>query len=264
MTQTDDHMRWTWAEWEHRSQDGATSPAEVFTSAELDGLDAPVRRHLRQAIKVGTPLVQRARVTMHGSIKIGRWLPFRARQILCPHSGFIWSARVAGVIAGSDRYRARVGGMDWKLAGLVPLVHAEGPDTSRSAAGRGGAEAIWLPTALLPRSGVRWTAQDERHISARYLLDDTPIDLRCALGKAGEITSLALDRWGDPNQDGRWDWYPFGGTFTSQRTFGGLSIPSTGQLGWHYGTDRWQTGEFFRYEITDLRPLDSRHPLPNS
>lgn len=201
---------------------------------------------------------------MRGNIKIGRWLPFRAHQILCPHSGFIWSARVAGVITGSDRYRAGVGRMDWKLAGLVSLVHAEGPDTSRSAAGRGGAEAIWLPTALLPRFGVTWTAQDGRHISAEYLIDDTPINLRCTLGTAGEITSLVFDRWGDPTQNGQWDWYPFGGTFTRHRAFNGLRIPSTGRLGWHYGTEEWQAGEFFRYQITDLRPLGPRRPPPNS
>lgn len=186
-------MRWTLTDWERRLCDGPASPAESFTGAELDGLDEPVRRHLSQAIAVGTPLVQCASVAMRGSIKIGRWLPFRARQFLCPHTGFIWSARVAGVITGSDRYLHSVGGMDWKLAGLAPLVHADGPDVSRSAAGRGGAEGVWLPTALLPRYGVTWTAQDERRISARYLVDNTPIDLHIQLGPASDHLVAALE-----------------------------------------------------------------------
>ena len=41
---------------------------------------------------------------MRGSIRLGRWLPFRARQVLNPHVGFIWAARVGEVIAGSDQY----------------------------------------------------------------------------------------------------------------------------------------------------------------
>jgi hypothetical protein len=128
-------------------------PAErgTFTSEELDGLPEPARRHLTQAITPGTPLATSARLRMRGRIKIGRWLPFRARQVLDPHHGFVWAARTAGMITGSDRYVDGAGGMDWKLAGLVTVLHADGPDVSRAAAGRAGAEAIWVPTALLPR-----------------------------------------------------------------------------------------------------------------
>ncbi len=130
----------------------------TFTGAELEGLPEPARRHLAAAIAPGTPLAVSARLRMRGSIKVGRWLPFRARQVLSPHHGFVWAARAAGVIVGSDRYVDGVGGMDWKLAGLVTVVHTEGPDVSRSVAGRGGAEAVWVPTALLPRFGVSWSA----------------------------------------------------------------------------------------------------------
>ena len=90
--------RWTLADWEARLLD---DPAPVaFSSAELNGLPEPVRRHLAGAIAPGTPLVRMARFTMRGSIRLGRWLPFRAEQVLNPHEGFVWLARVAGVIAG--------------------------------------------------------------------------------------------------------------------------------------------------------------------
>ncbi len=262
MTPADhDPAGWSLADWRHRLRNepatGEPPTESVFTGAELDGLDDPVRRHLGQAIAEGTPLTRCAQITMRGSVKIGRWLPFRARQILRPHDGFIWAARVAGLISGSDRYRDGVGGMDWKLAGLFRVAHADGPDVSRSAAGRCGAEAIWLPTAMLPRFGLRWSAQDSSHITARHLVGDTPIEARCQLGPGGDIVSVALDRWGDPGQTGQWDWHSFGGTFTTQRTFAGLTIPSVGRLGLHYGTDRWEGGEFFRYQITDLQPLEA-------
>jgi hypothetical protein len=81
-------------------------PAEPgrFDPAELAELAAPVRRHLAQAIAPGTALATSARLTMRGQIKVGRWLPFRARQVLDPHRGFVWTARAAGLIAGVDRY----------------------------------------------------------------------------------------------------------------------------------------------------------------
>ena len=139
---------------------------ERFGPAELDGLPEPVRRHLAQAIAPGTPLATAARLRMRGAIKVGRWLPFRARQVLNPHHGFVWTARAAGLIAGSDRYLDGAGAMDWKLAGLVTVAAGDGPDVSRSAAGRAGAEGVWLPTALLPRFGVRWSAPADDQVTA--------------------------------------------------------------------------------------------------
>ena len=226
-----------------------------FGAAELEGLAEPVQRHLAQAIAPGTPLATSARLRMRGHIKVGRWLPFRAHQVLNPHHGFIWTARAAGIIAGSDRYLDGSGGMDWKLLGLVTVAHADGPDVARSAAGRAGGEAIWLPTALLPRFGVRWSAAADDQVTARYQVGETPLDVSCRLDGDGRIRSLAFDRWGDADNNGRFGWHRFGGEFTGYRSFQGLTIPSQGRLGWFYGSDRWPAGEFFRYQITDLQPV---------
>lgn len=91
-----DRSRWTLVDWEHRVCADLPQPIPRFTVAKLDELDAPVRRHLLREIAPDAPLTQSVRVRMHGSIKLGRWLPFRARQVLNPHVGFIWAARVAG------------------------------------------------------------------------------------------------------------------------------------------------------------------------
>jgi TusA-related sulfurtransferase len=133
-------------------------PPPVLTEAELDGLPGPVRRYLCAAIAPGTPLATASRLRMRGHIKVGRWLPFHAQQTLSPHHGFQWNARAAGVITGFDRYASGQGQMRWKLLGLLPLVHADGPEVTRSTVGRAAAEAVWVPTALLPRFGVDWSA----------------------------------------------------------------------------------------------------------
>jgi hypothetical protein len=127
-----------------------------FSAAELDGVPDPVRRYLSRAIALGTPLARSAYVRMRGRIKVGVWLPFRAREVLSPHHGFLWAARAAGLISGSDRYVDGAGRSEWAFVRRT-LVRADGPNITRSAAGRAGAEAMWLPTALLPRYGVRWS-----------------------------------------------------------------------------------------------------------
>src|SRR5213596_189276 len=97
-----------------------------FSDVELEGLAEPVRRYFRAAIAPGTALAASARFRTRGSIKLGRrWVPFRARQILAPRHGFVWAARAGGVIVGSDRYAEGQGGMDWKLFGLIPVMHSD-------------------------------------------------------------------------------------------------------------------------------------------
>lgn len=224
-----------------------------FSDEECEGLPDAVRRYLQRSIAPGTPLARSARFRMRGSIKIGRrWIPFRARQVYGPHDGLVWAARAGGVIVGSDRYADGRGGMDWRLFGLIRLVHAEGPDISRSSAGRTGAEAVWLPTAMLPRFGVIWSATDDQHITASYRLDDTELELRYTLDDDARVRSSALDRWGDVDETGTSGLHPFGHEAIRYSTFDGVTIPSAGRAGWYYGTDRWSQGEFFRYELIEF------------
>jgi hypothetical protein len=176
--------------------------AAVFTEAELDGLPSPVRRYLRYAIAEGTPLASTARLHMRGHIKLGRWLPFQAQQ-------------------------------------LLPVMVADGPDVSRSAAGRVAGEAMWVPTALLPRYGVDWSAVDDRHLTARWRIDTFEVELQLVVDGTGRLRSSVFRRWGDPDHTGTFGLYPCGGDVTSYAAFGGVSVPGTGRAGWFYGTDRW-------------------------
>jgi hypothetical protein len=229
-----------------------------FTEGELDDLPGAVRRYLRGSIEPGTPLARSARLRMKGSVKLGRaWLPFRAHQIIAPLHSFVWAARVAGVLVGSDRYVGGTGAMEWRLLGLIRLIHAEGPDMSRSSAGRAGAEAVWLPTAMLPRFGVAWSSTDAHHATASYRLDVNELELLYTLDDDARVRSIALDRWGEPKGNGPWGLHRFEHQLTRYSTFDGVTIPSAGRAAWFIGTDRWSEGEFFRYEITDYQLVTS-------
>lgn len=223
-----------------------------FSHSDLEGLPGPVASYFRAAVTAGTPLAQSARIRMRGRIRIGRWVPFTAREVLTPHVGFLWAARAAGIVAGSDRFVNGHGEMDWKLFGLVRVMQGSGPDVSRSAAERAAAEAVWIPTSLLPGFGVKWSAEGNDRITARYQIADYPVRVEFSTTGGGLIQSVTFDRWGDPDGTGEFGLHPFGGDFPTHATFNGVTIPSEGRIGWHYGTDRWSEGEFFRYRITDL------------
>src|SRR4051794_41602641 len=92
---------------------------------------------------------------MRGHLRLGRWMPFHAVQVLSPPDGFVWAARVGwrpSVIRGVDRYARGRGEQRW-LRGRVPLLHGTGPDVDRGLAGRLAAEAVVAPAAFL---GAAW------------------------------------------------------------------------------------------------------------
>jgi hypothetical protein len=225
-----------------------------FGEHDLDGLPEPAQRHLRAAIAPGAVVGRSVALRMRGRIRIGRWLPFRARQVLSPHRGFVWTARVAGVISGWDRYVDGAGAMRWTLGGVARVAGGEGPDVSLSARGRVAGEAIWVPTALLPRCGVCWTSDGPDTATLHYELDGTPLSVSYGLDAQGQITSLAFDRWGDPDGTGTSGWHRFGGEILGHRRFGDVSVPAVGRVGWHVGTPRWPDGAFFEFTVTELRP----------
>jgi hypothetical protein len=232
----------------------------VFSVEDVQHLPSQVRRMLVAAIAPGTPLAAAVRLRIRGSINLRRWLPFRSHEILAPGRGFVWRARVAGVIAGFDEYVDGEGEMRWRLAGLVKVASASGPDVSRSAAGREAGETFWLPTALLPEFGVMWRVGVEGHPVATVPTAGGPIDVEYRLDRDGRITSLVFERWGDPDGSGTFGLHRFGGTMTQHRTFDGITIPTAGSVGWHFETERWTSGEFFKFHITsaELIGLDRR------
>jgi hypothetical protein len=227
----------------------------VFSQGEIDELPEPVQRYFRSAIAPGTPLARAARIDMRGRIKLGTWLPFRAREVLAPHAGFVWRARVGGIIAGHDRYAKGEADLDFWLARLVRVAHAEDPDTARAAAERAGGEALWLPSALLPRFGVVWSAISDTELVARLAVDGHPVEIHWVIDDRGRVGSITFDRWFQDPKDGTWGSAPFGGVISEHAGFGGLTIPSAGAFGWHHGTDRWSEGEFFRFRITALEAV---------
>jgi hypothetical protein len=226
----------------------------AFGEAEIDGCDEPVQRYFRAAIAPGTPLARAARIRMRGSIKVVRWLPFRSDELLAPLHGYVWPAIVAGgLLRGSDTYVDGTASMIWKLCGLVPVIRAGGPDLARSAMGRAVAESVWLPTAVLPRYGVGWAAEDDRRIVADIPFGHDHARLHITMHDDGRIRSARLDRWSDPDNTGHFDWHPFGIDVAGSRQFPcGITLPAAGTGGWFHGTDRWTDGAYFRYTISAI------------
>jgi len=188
---------------------------------------------------------------MQGEIKLDRWLPFEAEEVIHADRGMVWEAAVKKgrlTIRGYDRLVDGRGAMKWRMLGLVPVMSAAGPDVTRSAAGRFAAELIWLPSAL-GRSPVRWSAEGPNAAVAHVPVGRERVDLHLRIADTGALESMSLLRWGNPGA-GAYRHVRFGGVVERQGTFQGLTIPTKLRVGWHFGTERFDDeGQFFRVDI---------------
>jgi hypothetical protein len=220
----------------------------AFGPGRFASLPEASRRYLEHAIAPGTPLASAVRLRMHGEIKLRRWLPFTAEQVIHWGRGMIWKAavRMKGMtIRGFDRLVDGEGVMRWKRLGIIPVMVASGPDITRSAAGRLMAESAWLPSALCG-DDVSWTAVDSLHPHARLTVQGEPGELGLTINAEGSVKNLSLCRWGNPGGK-EFSYVDFGGVVEDEGTFAGYTIPTRLRVGWHFGTDRFEReGEFFR------------------
>lgn len=188
---------------------------------------------------------------MHGEIKLNRWFPFSAEQIIRWNQGMIWRAtvRMWGLpVRGFDRLINGEGEMRWTILGLIPLVTASGPDITRSAAGRVQGETMWLPSVLC-RKDVSWMALDSSRALFNLTVEGENTDVELTIDGVGRLESVKMKRWGNP-ANSRFHYEDFGAFAEKEGTFDGYTIPTQLRAGWHFGTDRFESeGEFFRCTI---------------
>ncbi|CAN5854259.1 hypothetical protein BH23GEM7_BH23GEM7_18210 [soil metagenome] len=180
--------------------------AEIFSPEQLEGLPAPVARYFGLVLTPGQPLIRSARIEHEGEFRTGLdapWNPFHSVQhFTADPPGFVWDAsiRMAPLmnVRVRDSYIGGSAGMRGAVAGLVPVVDQQGtPDLAAGALHRYLAEAVWLPTALLPSQHVVWEAVDDS--TALVTLSDSGITVTWTVhfSAAGEIVRVEGERLRD-------------------------------------------------------------------
>lgn len=233
----------------------AVPATRTFHPAMVDGLPEPARRYFLHALAPHARLSTALRLTMRGELRLeGVWYPFDAEQVLNWDRGFVWHAhaRVKGLaVSGYDRLVDGDGAMRWRVLGLIPFLRAGGHDVARSAAGRMHAESLWFPAVLLG-DDVQWLDGDGPRAVMRAHGELSELQLE--LDPEGGVRTLSLARWTDVAspavQPGQFHYERFGGYCDTDRTFGGVTIPTRYRVGWYFGSERFETeGEFIRLTI---------------
>jgi hypothetical protein len=219
----------------------ATSPAPVYSAAQLEGLPAPVQRYFRAVLREGQPLVMHARLHQRGGFLVNAakngWGSFTATQdIVSLPPGFVWDARIRMApgltVRVRDAFAGGEGFMYGTLLGLKTVIRVEGtPEIAAGALYRYLAEAVWVPTALLPSSGVQWTAVDDSTSRATLTAGMIVVAVDFRFGSDSLVSSIDV-----PNRPrevkGCFIPTPWHGQFSSYGERGGMRIPLKGEVAW--------------------------------
>lgn len=213
----------------------------VFTEADLDGLPAPVRRYFRHVLTEGQPYVTTVRLVQRGDFRLGDvsapWRPLEATQHFTVNPpGFIWLARIqmapllnARVI---DAYTDGTGLLRAHVLSAIPVADATpAPELDEGELMRYLAEGAWFPTALLPASGVTWTAVDDRSARATRTDRGHTVSVTVHFSDQDEIERVVGHRYRDV--DGRYELTSWTGHFSNYQVRDGMRIPIDGEVAWN-------------------------------
>lgn len=217
----------------------------IFTQDLIANLDEPVQRYFLHVIAIGTTLATYVELEMNGSFRLksdADWLVMQASQIISTSPGFIWRANIGkGLMkfSGADYYIQGKGRTKFSFWGLIPLLDAQSKDVARSAAGRLGAEYVWLPSALLPQNGVTWKEISTDTIQADFNINNEPICLTLTIDSDGKLLEISLPRWGNTTAEKSWQYTTFIGDVLEEITIEGYTIPAKMSAGWLHGNEYW-------------------------
>jgi hypothetical protein len=204
----------------------------------VESLPPPVARYFAFALSPGQRIVARAHLRFTGTFasRPNAWAPFTAEQdVRAQPPGFVWDARIAMMpvvpVRVRDSYVGGEGSMRAAAAAVVPVVNQRGtPEMAAASLQRFLAEAVWYPTALLPREGLSWSAIDDT--TARVTLTDGPttVSLDMTFGPNGEIESTSAMRFRDVK--GRPVLTRWVGHHRDYKRMDGMMIPTSGEVAW--------------------------------
>ncbi len=230
-----------------------------YDTRELAGLPAPVERYFRHVLTPGQPLVTRASLVQTGTflMKPGSsgWRSFRARQeFSVAPPAFVWDARISmgpGMpVYVRDSYVAGRGSLRADLLALMKVADAQGSkEMAEGSLQRYLAEAMWIPTALLPSQGVVWSARDDSSALATLTDGTVSVSLEFYFDAAGDVRRVHTpSRLREMN--GRFVPMPWGAECGRHEAHEGMRIPAEAEVAW------WVEGvrtPYWRGRVTEAK-----------
>lgn len=226
-------------------QSALTNGGKTVSFKDIDTLPAPVARYFRAVLTEGQPFIRTARIQQQGEFWMkGKWIPFTAQQYFsATPPGMVWDADMQMNpllnVRVRDAYVAGQGSMQVKVLALMPIVNEQGgAELKAGALQRYLAEAVWLPTVLLPSENLQWSAIDEHRALATLTDSGLSVSLEFSFNDTGEIVSVYTPGRYYLEDGGKYVLMPWAGYHRAYQEHSGMRIPIEGEVEWQLPNGR--------------------------
>jgi uncharacterized protein DUF6544 len=213
-----------------------------------------VSRYVERNVSPGALNLRGVRFDQVGEMQLkpGRWSPFRAEQEMAVDAvGFIWRATFRSApfvqLRVRDWYRAGAAGLDVRLWGLLPVVHARGRQIARGEAIRYLLELPLAPQALTLNTELEWRTVDESTVEVTTLADGQRVIALLHFDASGDIVAASAEA--RPRGVGKHvvD-TAIRGVYGEYQEFHRVRVPTTAEVSWLLRDGPFT---YFRCRITD-------------
>jgi len=194
----------------------AAGPGDAITAADLERLPPPLRRYLERAGAVGRPHVRGFEARLTGRFRTGPgapWLEIQAEQrttLQPPSRRFFMTAARGGLPFHALHALTPDGAtMRVRVAGLVDVVDARGPELDRSEAVTFFNDLCLLAPATLVDAPVRWEALDARTVRGAFTLGRHEVAAVLTFDEAGDLAGFVSEDRLMSGDGGRFERHPW-------------------------------------------------------
>lgn len=226
------------------------------TEADLSKLPPQLRTYLRRVGVVGKPRVHDFRAAWRAQMKSkpgGAWMSARVEQHSFfdePTRIFLMEASLYGIpFTALHRYVGPAATMQVRVASLVDIVDARGPEMNQSETVTLFNDMCLLAPATLVDANVTWQEVDEHTVRGVFTNAGNTISAELSFDGQGDLVSfVSHDRY--LSADGKtYERFPWSTPVRDYRDFGGLRLAAHGEAVW-----RQPDGDFVygRFELEQL------------
>jgi hypothetical protein len=238
-----------------------SSAVEPPPTLDRSDLPAPVAGYVNKAINRSDP-IRTVSLRQGGRFRTslnGTWLSIRGTQFFrSSPPAFIWWGRVRiapGLwVDARDRSVDGVGNMLVRVESTVTIANSSGLQLDQGALLRLLGEMTWVPTALLDRRYVRWSALDDHRASATLSINGREVTGVFEFGADDLPMAFTAERYRDVG-GGQSVLTPFIGRISDYRPVSGVLVPFRVVGAWVVENDPIEYADFVVQELAFDRRL---------
>lgn len=232
-----------------------------YSERELEGLPAPVQRFFRRNLDEGAPHLSCVRLRQSGTLRERQgqpWTEYEAEEYVVGSTpALLWYARLRPFpMVWIDSRELLLRGGAHTLAKIFSTIRSLDRDddaTRKAMLLRWMMDLVYLPSALLPREGLSWTALDDDRAELTLRTGEVEVHGIFVFDDKGDVIRFESDErpWLGESRHETVLWIA---ELSEHRAFGGLSIPTSVALRWELD------GQTFPYRQAKLDLFETEVP----